>query len=69
MMKDHQPLDPQQKMDIEAILEDLENYRPIRKGWTWRKVLDDGIQMGPFHFHNMSEPLEEQHWTARFKVL
>jgi D-ornithine 4,5-aminomutase subunit beta len=58
MMKDHQPLDPQQKMDIEAILDDLENYRPIRKGWTWRKIFDDGIQMGPFHFHNMSEPLK-----------
>jgi D-ornithine 4,5-aminomutase subunit beta len=52
------PLDPKQKMDIEAILEDLENYRPLRKGWTWRKVVDDGIQMGPFHFHNMSEPLK-----------
>jgi D-ornithine 4,5-aminomutase subunit beta len=58
MMKDQKPLDPQQKMDIEAILEDLENYRPIRKGWTWRKILEDGIQMGPFHFHNMSEPLK-----------
>jgi len=57
-MTTHQPLDPNEKMDIEAILEDLENYRPPRKGWTWRENPDEGIQMGPFHFRNMSKPLK-----------
>jgi D-ornithine 4,5-aminomutase subunit beta len=58
-MTAYQSLDPNKKMDIEAILEDLENYRPIRKGWVWRKVMEEGVQMGPFHFHNMSEPLKK----------
>ena len=51
-------LDPHEKMDIEAILENLENYRPPRKGWTWREVPKDGIKMGPFQFRDMSEPLK-----------
>ncbi len=51
-------LDPQKKMDIEEILEDLEHYHPTRKGWTWRKKPAGGIQMGPFHYQNMSEPLK-----------
>ena len=25
------------KLDIENILQDLENYRPKRKGWVWRE--------------------------------
>jgi len=57
-MNTYPPLEPNEKMDIEAILADLENYRPIRKGWVWRKVLEEGIDMGPFHFRNMSEPLK-----------
>jgi D-ornithine 4,5-aminomutase subunit beta len=51
-------LDPQHKLDIEEILEDLEHYHPTRKGWTWRNVPPDGVDMGPFHFRNMSEPLK-----------
>ncbi|HET9012163.1 MAG TPA: hypothetical protein VFN38_10145, partial [Gemmatimonadaceae bacterium] len=49
---------PDDKLDVEAILEDLESYRPPRKGWTWRTVAPGGVDMGPFHFHDMSEPLE-----------
>jgi len=52
-----QPLDPNEKLDIEEILQDLEKYHPARKGWTWRLVPASGVQMGPFHFHDMSEPL------------
>ncbi len=51
------PLDPQEKLDIEAIVSDLDRYRPARKGWTWRKVPAGGVNMGPFHYHDMSEPL------------
>ena len=57
-MDHHQPLDPHKKLDIEEILEDLESYRPSRKGWVWRKVPADGVIMGPFHYHDMSEPLK-----------
>ena len=49
---------PDDKLDIEGILQDLERYRPPRKGWTWRAVSPAGVDMGPFHFRDMSEPLE-----------
>ena len=51
-------LDPEIKIDVERILEDLENYHPPRKGWTWRTVPEEGIDMGAFHYRNMSEPLK-----------
>lgn len=51
-------LDPNKKLDIEHILEDLEQYHPPRKGWTWRKTPSEGVDMGPFHYHDMSEPLK-----------
>ncbi len=34
-------LDPNEKLDIGAILEGLEEYRPRRKGWTWRRKIPD----------------------------
>ncbi len=51
-------LDPHQKLDIEEILDGLESYRPARKGWVWRKTSISGVKMGPFHYHDMSEPLK-----------
>jgi len=51
-------LDPNKKMDIEKILEGLESYHPGRKGWTWRTTPTQGVDMGPFHYRNMSEPLK-----------
>ena len=53
----HIPLTPHKKLDIEKLLEDLQSYRPRRKGWTWREVPADGVAMGPFHYRNMSRPL------------
>lgn len=50
-------LQPNQKLDIEEIMKDLEHYRPRRKGWTWREVPPEGVDMGPFHYRNMSKPL------------
>ncbi len=51
-------LDPDVKLDIEGILTDLEHYRPVRKGWTWRRVPSGGVDMGPFHYRDMSQPLK-----------
>lgn len=50
-------LDPQVKLDIEDIVSDLANYHPPRKGWTWRECPPEGIDMGPFHYRDMSMPL------------
>lgn len=49
-------LDPDKKLDIEEILQDLEHYRPRRRGWTWRKRLPHQF-LGPFDFRQTSEPL------------
>jgi len=35
------PLDPDEKIDIAALLEDLELYRPRRHGWHWREPVPD----------------------------
>jgi D-ornithine 4,5-aminomutase subunit beta len=51
-------LDPHDKLDVEEILEGVDSYRPTRKGWTWREVPADGVEMGPFHYRDMAEPLE-----------
>jgi len=52
------PTPPDRKLDIEKILEGLESYHPPRKGWTWRDVPEGGVDMGPFHYRDMSKPLE-----------
>jgi D-ornithine 4,5-aminomutase subunit beta len=57
-MKRPEKLDPNKKLDIENILEDLEHYHPPRKGWTWRECPPNGVDIGPFHYHDMSEPLK-----------
>ena len=49
-------LDPNKKMDIRAILSDLENYRPLRRGWTWRDV--QPVKLGPFTYQQASPPLK-----------
>jgi D-ornithine 4,5-aminomutase subunit beta len=45
------------KLDIEKILENLENYRPRRKGWTWRKKVNN-LKMGDFAYLQCSAPLK-----------
>jgi len=39
-------LKPNEKIDIQEILKDLNQYRPKRKGWTWRKLVDNN-RKGP----------------------
>jgi D-ornithine 4,5-aminomutase subunit beta len=57
-MSPNAKLDPHQKLDIEGILQDLESYRPRRKGWVWRQARPN-LQMGPFTYKGMSEPLQK----------
>ena len=51
--------DPNTKLDIKEILTDLEHYHPRRKGWTWRNVPEEGVDMGDFHYRDMSTPLKQ----------
>ncbi|MET0084501.1 MAG: lysine 5,6-aminomutase subunit alpha, partial [Sedimenticola sp.] len=49
-------LSPDRKLDVEEVLKDLHLYRPKRKGWTWRRKLEDQ-QLGPFVYKDASEGL------------
>ncbi len=44
------------KLDVEEILKDLSNYRPRRRGWTWRRRLPYEM-LGPFDYRQTSEGL------------
>ncbi len=48
---------PDEKMDIRDILENLENYRPRRRGWTWREPVQD-LEMEGHVYSDCSEPLK-----------
>lgn len=50
-------IDINEKMDIREILSDLENYTPKRRGWTWRKKVDE-LKEGPHTYSDCSEPLK-----------
>lgn len=47
---------PEQKLDVREVLKDLAHYHPRRKGWTWRKTIENQ-QVGPFLYKNTSTPL------------
>lgn len=51
-------LTPNEKLNVEEILQDLKDYRPRRKGWTWRTLLPSGASLGPFEYRQISENLE-----------
>ena len=38
-------LKPNEKLDVREILKDLDKYEPRRRGWTWRKHVDN-LKMG-----------------------
>ena len=50
-------LSPDQKLDVKEVLRDLDKYRPKRKGWTWRKRVEEQ-SIGPFVYKDTSENLE-----------
>jgi D-ornithine 4,5-aminomutase subunit beta len=45
-----------QKLDVREVLKDLESYRPKRKGWSWRRLVQDH-RLGPFVYKNASADL------------
>jgi len=51
-------LRPNEKLDIEYILKDLDKYRPRRRGWTWRKGTGKKRKYGQFEYYETSEPLK-----------
>jgi D-ornithine 4,5-aminomutase subunit beta len=51
-------LTPGEKLDLREVLQDLQHYRPKRKGWTWRRKLANH-RVGPFVYKNASEDLQQ----------
>jgi len=51
------PLDPNEKLDIAALLDGLEYYRPRRRGWTWRTPVPNQ-HLHDFTYHETSEVLD-----------
>ncbi len=51
------PLDADQKIDLEQVLDGIEDYRPRRRGWTWRVKVEDQ-QIGPFSYRETSRGLK-----------
>ncbi|MCG8513004.1 MAG: cobalamin-dependent protein [Halanaerobiales bacterium] len=50
-------LKPEEKINIEELLENLEDYRPRRQGWSWRNKIEDQ-QLGGFVYQESSENLK-----------
>lgn len=51
-------LDPNKKLDIREILDDLEHYQPKRHPWHWREKVENQ-KVGPFTYYETSEPLKQ----------
>lgn len=56
-MKEYR-LEPNVRIDVETILMDLDQYRPKRRGWTWRKPAEN-LQMSSFTYSDCAEPLKD----------
>lgn len=49
-------LKPNEKIDVKAILKDLEYYHPKRRGWVWREKKD--IKIGDYSYKECSDSLK-----------
>ncbi len=52
-------LKPNEKLNVEEILKDLDKYVPKRRGWHWREGTDIPRQIGKFEYFDMSSDLKQ----------
>lgn len=50
-------LSPDRKLDVREVLADLDRYRPKRRGWTFRRLIENHA-VGPFVLKGTSEDLK-----------
>ena len=51
-------LEPNKKLDIKELLQDLDKYEPRRRGWHWREGRNEPRTVGDFEYHETSEALK-----------
>ncbi len=51
-------LEPNQKLDIKELLQDLDKYEPRRRGWHWRDGRGETQKVGDFEYHEASVSLK-----------
>ncbi len=54
-------IEPEERLNVEEILYNLENYRPRQRGWRWRRQLDAGdpeARVGQFVYLQAAPPLK-----------
>lgn len=51
-------LNPNEKLDIKELLQDLDKYEPRRRGWHWRDGQFEKRTIGDFEYHETSESIE-----------
>ena len=52
-------LKPNEKLNLDVILKDIDKYRPRRRGWHWREGRDEKRQIGKFEYFDQSLPLKQ----------
>ena len=57
------------KLNVQEILKDLENYRPRRRNWVWRKGAGQKRQIGKFEYYDTSENLKQGQPSACWSLL
>ncbi len=50
-------LNPNEKLDIRELMKDIKNYKPKRRGWTWRKH-EPNLLMNGYKYSEISTPLK-----------
>ncbi|HPE39947.1 MAG TPA: lysine 5,6-aminomutase subunit alpha, partial [Bacteroidales bacterium] len=55
---DEMSLEKNTKINVDDILKDLKSYRPKRKGWTWRRKVENAT-VGGYEYSDTSENLKE----------
>ena len=48
-----------EKLDVQEILKDLDQYQPRRRGWHWREGTGTPQKIGKFTYYDMSENLKQ----------
>ncbi len=50
-------LKPNEKLDIRSLMENIENYRPKRRGWVWRKP-EPNLKLNGYTYSEVSSSLK-----------